>query len=292
MNISNARATFGLNAKATPTSSNIIGTVQIGANNSTVTFPSADVAYSLRAIFVGSGDALALTLQGAVTTGSTAFVAGAAQVETATAAGTVSASGNASVVVTAAGMTGSPITLSVAVATSDTATLWAAKVRAALAANAAVSALFTVGGTTTAIALTRKPTSTFAVPGGTLHLYAANDATLNIALATGTATGITTAATSTNTTAGVISDGVKIYDNATDFEGNAIPAIITTVNAVLLSSTGASAVNFAGLPNDVFTVEAGSTVMFTGGTTSGFEGSGTFTAAGVADLTITVIGKE
>jgi hypothetical protein len=295
MNITTARATYGLNAKATPTSSNVIGTVQIGANNETVTFPNADVAYSLRAIFAGSGDALALTLQGAVTTGSTAFVAGAAQVETATvtAGSGITTSGNATVTVTAAGMTGSPKAISVPLTTAahTSATLIAAAIATALNADSAFAAMFTATSSGANVITTRKPTSTFTVPDGTLNLYAANDATLNVALANGTCAGITTAATSTNTTAGVISDGVKIYDAATDFEGNAIPGIITTINAVLLSSSGAAAVSFAGLANDVFTVAAGSTVMFAGETDSGFEAGGIFTAAGITDLTITVIGK-
>jgi hypothetical protein len=294
MQLTQTRATFGLNAKATPTSSNVIGTVQIGASNKAVIFPDADVAYSLRAIFAGSGDELALTLQGAVTTGSTAFVAGAAQVETAivTAGSGITTDGNATVTVTAAGMTGSPKAISVPLtaAAHTSATLIAVAIATALNADTAYAAMFTATSSGANVITTRKPTSTHTVPGGTLNLYAANDGTLNIALANGTCAGITTAATSTNTTAGVISDGVKIYDNATDFEGNAIPAIITTVNAVLLSSTGASAVNFAGLTNDVFSVAAGSTVMFAGGTTSGFEDGGVFTAAGVADLTITVVG--
>lgn len=115
---------------------------------------------------------------------------GVAQVETATAAGTVSGDGNAEVIVTAAGMTGSPITLAVAVLNGDTPTVWAEKVRAAMRADSRITALFYVGGSGTAITLTRLT-------------KAANDATLNISLATGTATGITTAATSANTTAGV-----------------------------------------------------------------------------------------
>lgn len=115
---------------------------------------------------------------------------GAAQVETATAAGTVSGDGNAAVVITAAGMSGSPITLAVAVLNGDTPTVWAEKVRAAMRADSRITALFMIGGSGTAITLTRTA-------------KAANDATLNISLATGTATGITTAATSANTTAGV-----------------------------------------------------------------------------------------
>lgn len=115
---------------------------------------------------------------------------GTAQVETATGAGTVSGSGNASIVVTGSGITGSPLTIPVAVVSTDAPATWVAKVRAALAATAAITALYSVGGTGADITLTEL------VPNG-------NDGTLNIAIDTGTATGITTAATSANTTAGV-----------------------------------------------------------------------------------------
>lgn len=115
---------------------------------------------------------------------------GVKQVETATAAGTITLAGDASVIITAAGMTGSPKTKAIAVALNDTASQWADKVRVALAADADVTALFDVSGTTTAIVLTSKTKS-------------ANDATLNISLDNGTCTGITTAAASANTTAGV-----------------------------------------------------------------------------------------
>lgn len=98
--------------------------------------------------------------------------------------------GNASIVVTGTGITGSPLTIPVAVASGDTPTIWVEKVRVALAATAAITALYAVGGTGTAITLTEL------VPNG-------NDGTLNVAIDTGTATGITTAATSANTTAGV-----------------------------------------------------------------------------------------
>lgn len=116
--------------------------------------------------------------------------AGTKQVETATAAGTVTVAGNAAVVITSAILAGSPLTYAVPVLVGDTAALWAAKVRAYLAQVAVIIAKYTVGGSTTAIILTAKTP-------------AANDGTLNIALATGTATGITTAASSANTTGGV-----------------------------------------------------------------------------------------
>ncbi len=63
--------------------------------------------------------------------------------------------------------------------------------RRQLVANAAITAVYTVGGTGASISLT-----SIAVQ--------ANDATLNISLDNGTATGVTTAATSANTTAGVL----------------------------------------------------------------------------------------
>ena len=120
--------------------------------------------------------------------------AGDVQIETATVAGTIdpAGAGNVSVVVTAANMTGSPITLAVPVANNDTAALVAGKIRAFIASDASaanIRALFDVSGATTAVILTRK-------------IPMANDATLNIATSTGTATGLTTVATSTNTHAG------------------------------------------------------------------------------------------
>jgi hypothetical protein len=114
-----------------------------------------------------------------------------AQVETATAVGTITAAGDASVTVTAAGMTNSPKTIAVPVALNDTAATWGGKVRTALAADVDVAAAFVVGGSSASITLTTR-----ARPG-------VDDATLNIALADGTSTGITAAPTSVNTAAPV-----------------------------------------------------------------------------------------
>jgi hypothetical protein len=112
------------------------------------------------------------------------------QVESTTAAGTVSANGNAQITVTAAVMgSASPRLVSVALANGDAPAVWAGKVRVALKADPVVSQYFTVSGAGTAIVLTAK-------------LAAANDATMNIAIATGTATGVTADPTSDHTTAG------------------------------------------------------------------------------------------
>ena len=113
------------------------------------------------------------------------------QVETATIVGTIGAggAGNATITVTAAGMTNSPKAISVAVANNDTASQVAGKVRTALAADVNVSAFFTVSGATDKVILTAKTA-------------AANDATMNIASDNGTCSGLTAQPTSANTTAG------------------------------------------------------------------------------------------
>lgn len=120
---------------------------------------------------------------------------GVAQVETAVVVGTITQAGNATFTVTASGLAGSPLAISVAVAVDDTATLVAGKARTTLAANAAIAAFFTVGGTTTSVALTARRS-------------AANDATMNIAYTNDTCLGLTPDATSNDTTAGVKGDWI------------------------------------------------------------------------------------
>lgn len=149
-----------------------------------------------------------------------------AQVETATAAGTITGSGNASAVITAAGMTNSPKTISVAVLENDVAADWAEKVRAVLAADEDVSAMFTVSGTGASVILTAK-------------IPAANDTSLNIALDNDNCTGITTAATSANTTAGVRYDTVSV-GIAKKF---GLPHIVLAASCLLLKLFNLSADN-------------------------------------------------
>ena len=111
-----------------------------------------------------------ITLAGA---GAPEEVNGTKQVETAEVVGTITTAGNSTFTVTAAGMTGSPKAISVAVA-----------------ADSAVTGKFSVGGYGTKVELTALNA-------------AANDSTLNIAIANGTCAGLTAAPTSANTTAGV-----------------------------------------------------------------------------------------
>ena len=285
MNLSNIKATTGLNCKAIPASTNVVGTVQIGANPEVTTL-TATVAYSLQAFFSASGNVLSLNRLTGSTTGSTAYVAGNAQVETATAAGTVSAAGNATITVTSAGMAGSPKAISVAVANGDAQNTWAAKVRTALAADTAVGGRFTISGATTAIVLTRKPT--YVVSGDiTHHVHPATDATLNVAIATGTATGITAAATSADTTAGVATTGVLIYDgDAKDFEGTTIPTM-TSIAGELYKTNG-SAFVVDGNVDDLFTIGTNGNTMFVPGLA---ETTYTYVPTGPSAIQITVFGN-
>lgn len=149
----------------------------------------------------------------------------AAQVETATVVGTITKAGNASVVVTCTGMTGSPKTLSVAVDLDDDAEAVAAKIRAALADDDAVTAMFEVGGVEDEIVLTRLAP-------------AANISNLNIAIDNDTCEGLTTAATSEDTTAGVAYDTVSVgWGNKL---GLPFPALHNTVLLAFLNGVAES----------------------------------------------------
>ncbi len=201
---SNAEAVYGLIATGTHTKTGVAEDVRVGTNSTRLALTSATKAYVVSATLASASDTLTInTATGVATVGTTPV----AQVETATAAGTITGSGTATVVVTGARITGSPVTVSVAVLNTDTASTWAGKVRTALAANAAITAVYTVGGSGTSITLTETDPLN-------------NDSTLNISLANGTCTGITTAATSANTTTGI--GGVKLLANTgdgLDFEG-------------------------------------------------------------------------
>ena len=212
MAITNARAYTGLQVTAEPTSEGTTGSLSIGQAATPTELTAATGAIVLGIELDSTYDiefdteTLIPTITGA----------GVNQVETATAAGTITASGNATVVVTGDDIVGSPLTVSVAVLNTDTAATWAGKVRTALGAVTAITSLYTVGGETTAISLTR-----------IVKRY--NDSTLNISLANGTCTGITAAPTSANTTPGInpakcwrISGTTYAGD---DFEGVDFPTI-------------------------------------------------------------------
>ena len=110
----------------------------------------------------------------------TSGLANTAQVETATAKQAVTVAGDMDVIVTSGALADSPKKIKVPVAANDSPSVWAGKVRSALAADLEVSALFDISGSTTQIILTRKGTAT-----GGLFLHGENDPTLNLACIVG-----------------------------------------------------------------------------------------------------------
>jgi len=219
MNISNASANLTLSATGSTTRPGYNGSVVINAG-SKISYTTADQSYQTYYLMAGTTTAATLALTTGDASGD-AWTVPVKQVETATAAGTVTGAGNAKATITASGLAGSPLDVTFAV-TDEVAADWATLCRAALTANTAVAAMFDVSGTTTSIILTRKPLATYTIGGDTVEMAYANDATLNIALDNDTSTGITTAATSTNTTAAVEADGVTVWNDDIDFEGIAL----------------------------------------------------------------------
>lgn len=262
---SNIKAFTGLYGNATSLNSQETNEVQVGVSPTTTALSSASKIISFEALIVGSASDLVIDVSDLDNTGSTAWTAGTAQVETATAAGTITADGNAAVVVTAAGMTGSPKTIDVPVLNGDTAAVWAGKVRTALAADTDVSALFTVSGSILSIVLTRKATKTYTLRGASVPLYAANDSTLNISLDNGTCTGITTAATSTNTTAGVLTAGAYAPDlNGNDVFGDATGGVGSIYGFQIYSDPSSSSDAYVTQSTffNLFAIPKGSVILF------------------------------
>ena len=150
-----------------------------------------------------------------------------------TAASGATSSGNLNLTVTGAGITGSPLTVPVALTSGvhTTAALIGAAVRAALAVVPAITNLYTVAGSSNGWSLTRKSN-------------ALNDPTLNVAVPG--ALGVTAAPASFDTTAGAL--GAELTNGpAIDALGEAI-AIPTEAAYFEISVSGGavSAVQAAG----------------------------------------------
>jgi len=241
MTLTTPRATFGINARATPVKSGTTGTVQVGANSETVTL-TATKQVSFQAVIVGSASDLVIDISDLDNTGSTAWTAGNAQVETATvtAASGITTSGNATVTVTATGMTGSPKAISVPLTTGThtTAALIATAIAAGLNADTAYAALFTATSSGATVITTGKASSTYTLNGTSVPVYTATIANLNVALAGGL--GITAAATSADTTAGVATAGCIVPDlDGNDYEGEATGGL-ASVDAVYIKNAATS----------------------------------------------------
>lgn len=118
------------------------------------------------------------------------------QADTAVAAGTIGTSGNLSVTVT--GGLISATTINVAVLSGDTAEVWGAKVSTAINADPTISAHYKATSATL-LSTSGTPTTTLSL---STKVNAANDTTLNLAIANGTASGVTAVVSSTNAVTG------------------------------------------------------------------------------------------
>lgn len=228
MSLSGTEVRYGVVATANVSAVNVSGSLSVGTPVTALVYNDAPtVAYSL-AMQIASGDTLTLDTATGIVTGT---VAGVFQVETATivAAAGCTTAGDLTVTVTSALVTGSPLAISVPLTLAEnTASLVAAEVRSVLGATAAVTAHYTVGGTGATYSLTAL-------------VKAADDATLNLAHANDTSAGITTSATSTDTTAGVAASlAYKITGttwDATDAEGIALPTMAKLHSVLMTSAT-------------------------------------------------------
>lgn len=146
-------------------------------------------------------------------------IADQTQIETATVVGTISTAGNAKVIVTAAGLTGSPKTYSVAVALSDTASQVAGKIITALQADSNLTALYTVGGTGATITLTRVSAQN-------------TDTTLNISIDNDTCAGLISAPTSVDTQSGIANKSITITNIPSGFIRLYIKLVYTNATTI------------------------------------------------------------
>jgi hypothetical protein len=295
MTLSSALGRYALSAVGNATSTGVSGSPSIGFSPVPIAYPAATVAYVARCILAAATDQAVIDLDSGDTSASDSWTAGTAQLNTATviAAGGATSNGTMTLVLTAAGMTGSPKNIAVPLTTTahTTAALIATAARAALAADPAVSALFTLGGTGADITLLRKSTPTFTIPGGTLSFFPANDDTLNLAIPSGL--GVTAAPTSTNTIPGVATAGAYWIDgDGNDFEGVPLPTMSVLFGVLIKSNSGAFAVTTGGDEFADQMIDGQTVLRLSDGSTALSVATATFTADAVCDFTLTVLGAS
>jgi len=283
MAISSAATTYGTTFRGTPESVLSSGSLTVGVAATTQSFATADIGYAMTTRLTTAATTATLDIQSGVCTGSAAYVAGTAQVETATvvaAAGATSA-GNCTITFTSAAVTGSPVSVVVPLTTaSNTETLVTAALVAGIAANTAIAEKFTITRSGSTIVATRLVDSD--------SNYVANDATLNIAIPGGL--GITAAATSANTTNGVASSGVQVLDgDGKDFEGVTLVSMARLycleINVTAGSASATNGTQVLPLPCRIYNTSGITGSMLTADLVITAASAGT-------NVTITAIGKS
>ena len=167
-----------------------------------------------------------------ILSGSGTYV-GNKQVETATVKVTTVTTGSINVIVTANGMTGSPITVPVATTAGQTAATVAGNIRTALSGNSNITGFFTVSGTGTSVVLTAKAFAEF-------------DATMNINIQGGY--GVNAAPTSVDSiTSTTIAFGTTLPNTnyAVSVTTTSLPAVPASIGEVYVvkSTTGITVTN-------------------------------------------------
>ena len=258
MILTSTSATYGVRSTSPATSSGVSGGINLGQPETQISLPTADVAWTGQVLLADPAGVVVFAdidiniLTGTVTSATT-WVAGVAQVETATivAAAGCTTNGTMTLLVTSEGMAGSPLSVVVPLTTTThtTAALIAAAARTALTANATIAARFTVSGTSTSVSLTRKPL-VYKMAGGDVSVHTP-DSTLNIAIPGGL--GITAAAGSANTVLGTATQGTLHRDiDGKDWEGTTLPAIAAGKIGVLQVTSDAASTSLVYLESTAF----------------------------------------
>lgn len=143
---------------------------------------------------------------------------------TSIAAGAITTAGNLEVIVTDPALTGSPITLNVAVLVDDTASAWAGKVATALQANTVIAARYVASSSDVYInlsSLNNEPSSP----------------TANLSIKNGTAAGITDAPTSSVVTSGKVTTVAGSAGISGAYDGIGGYALFNLPNGIAIDGT-------------------------------------------------------
>ena len=211
------------------------GTLTFGVND-VIQLPTADVAWSQRVIFHAAGAVATLDTNQA---SFSSLSPNANQYLTATPVGTITHTGTVIATITSA-LHSSPIVTTCNVTNGDSLATWAGKLVSAIAGDIATSGFYqTPALEGTQIQLTM------------LHL-APNDATFNLAIAAGTATGLTAAPASVNTPPVLGTD--LLTSNGLDSFGANVPIsepLYLMLKCVGTSSTDYVTINCAHIGSDL-----------------------------------------
>jgi hypothetical protein len=235
MKFANITANHSLLGKASPTLEGSKGNRRFGSEDA-IQLKTSDHMVARQILALSSGKIVTLDLAtGLFTLPEEENINAVAQVETISAAGTITTAGSVALLVTSnAGAYGEfPRTFAVRVKVGDTASTWANKVRLQLSRDTIIQKYYTVGGSGEDISLTRR-----------INLFGEqNDSGLTMELGNGTCSGVSSAE-STATTAGVEFVGALVDLNTnTDAEGLTNPSPEDYNALLIIAESGALTVS-------------------------------------------------